>query len=111
MGRLIPHEFIKQVIEICAKSKTVENLNTEIYEDVIVGCRVFLIDKSFGDIYYNFETGKTAFALIKGNKRIFGADNTGRWHIHPFENPKEHLTSEEVDFGWFLKQIENHTIP
>lgn len=107
MIRLVPHEFVKQIIDICANSEIVENLNTEIYEDVIVRCRVFLIDKSFADIYYNFETGKTAFALIKDNDRIFGADNTGKWHIHPFENLKKHLVSEEVDFVWFLKRIEN----
>ena len=105
MGKLMPNELAKQIIDICAESKIVENLRVEVYEDVVVKCRVFLVDSGFIDVYYNSETGRTAFALIKDNKRIFGADNTGEWHIHPFENPKEHRKSDRVDFKWFLEEI------
>ncbi|MFQ5751528.1 MAG: hypothetical protein ACE5HI_05975 [bacterium] len=45
---------------------------------------------NFTDIFYNEETGTTALALIEKGKRIFGADNTGDWYLHPFDNPEDH---------------------
>ena len=36
------------------------------------------------------QPGTTAFALIHQGQRIFGADNTGGWHIHPFAAPERH---------------------
>ena len=36
------------------------------------------------EAFYNEETETTAYAFIRDGQRIFGADNTGRWHFHPF---------------------------
>jgi len=48
-----------------------------------------------------------AFALIKAERRIFGADNTGGWHWHPVDKPESHVpTSQAVTFTEFLGQIE-----
>jgi hypothetical protein len=59
------------------------------------------------DAYHNEATGRTAYALIKERQRIFGADNTGGWHWHPFDAPDEHVTSaDSVPFEAFLDQIE-----
>jgi len=52
-----------------------------------VNLRIPLTFGHFVDIFYNEETGTTAYALIEKGKRIFGADNTGGWHLHSFENP------------------------
>ena len=69
--------------------------------------RAHLADGSFADAFYNEATGKTAFALIKSERRIFGADNTGGWHWHPFETPDSHNpTPEAVTFENFLGRIE-----
>jgi hypothetical protein len=46
-------------------------------------------------------------ALIKEARRTFGADNTGGWHWHPFEEPDSHVAiAEAVAFDEFLGRIE-----
>jgi hypothetical protein len=71
--------------------------------------RAHLIDDSFTDAFYNEATGKTAFALIKNERRIFGADNEGGWHWHPFEAPETHMPAKtSITFDEFLKRIEEH---
>jgi hypothetical protein len=50
--------------------------------DLFIGGRV--------EGYYNQRTQTTAYVLIKDEQRIFGADNTGGWHIHPFDDPQRH---------------------
>jgi hypothetical protein len=59
-------------------------------------------------MFHNQETGTTAFALIKDEKRIFGADNTGTWHLHPFEKPEPHEPSEPIGAGTFVRFVEQH---
>lgn len=40
---------------------------------------------------------------------MFGADNTGGWHLHPFADPNlhEHI-SGSVSFVEFVAEIERH---
>jgi len=78
----------------------------KIFEDSVARIRIFLVDSSFIDVYYNAETKKISFAWIINNKRAYGADNLGNWHIHPFGRPNDHRASAEVDFREFLKNIE-----
>ena len=48
-----------------------------------------------------------AFALIRQGKRIFGADNTGGWHTHPFHSPEQHIPqTQPITFAQFLSQVE-----
>jgi hypothetical protein len=70
--------------------------------------RIFLANRTFLDVYYSGKTGKTAFAQIKDEQRIFGADNTnGKWHWHPYENPQRHdVTNETITFDQFLNDVE-----
>jgi hypothetical protein len=42
------------------------------------------------------------------DKRIFGADNTGGWHLHPFENSEQHEELlREISFADFITAIED----
>ncbi len=69
--------------------------------------RVPLTFGGFIDAFFNQETGTTAFALIRDDKRIFGADNTGGWHLHPFENPEEHRAlANAMTFADFVQAVE-----
>jgi hypothetical protein len=62
----------------------------------------------FIDVFYNEQTGTTAFALIQQNRRVFGADNTGGWHVHPFRDPSLHIAlSQLMSFVDFLAEIES----
>ena len=55
-----------------------------------INLRVPIAVGGFVDAFCNEETGTTAYALIREGQRVFGADNTGGWHIHPFDEPVHH---------------------
>lgn len=61
------------------------------------------------DAFYNEQTDTTAFAFIRKGRRLFGADNTGGWHMHLFSDPGRHEPLEEpLSFAVFVAQIEQH---
>ena len=47
-------------------------------------------------VYFNETTGTMAFALISGQQRVWGVDYDNRrgWHLHPVENPADHVAIE-----------------
>lgn len=72
-----------------------------------IGLRIDVVTDGFIDAFYNERTGTTAYALIHHGQRIFGADNTGGWHIHSFANPDQHSPiSEPMHFAQFVAEIE-----
>lgn len=46
------------------------------------------------DIFYGCKNGRVDLALINEDKRIWGIDNLGGWHIHPLWNEEEHIKAE-----------------
>jgi hypothetical protein len=75
-------------------------------EEPILKCRVYLGSSIFIAVFFNAETIKTSFALIKEGQRIFGADNTRGWHLHPFGNADSHFACEAMSFAAFLDHVE-----
>jgi hypothetical protein len=76
---------------------------------VSINIRIPMTIDGFIDIYYNESTGTTAYALIQNEQRVFGADNTGGWHVHPFNNPAGHNPMPGViSLAEFVEQIEQH---
>ncbi len=83
--------FEARVTSACAASPIVTGVSLVESGVTWLHLRAHLIDGSFVDAFYAFyneATGKTAFALIKDARRVFGADNRGGWHWHPFETPE-----------------------
>ena len=69
--------------------------------------RIALTNDEFVDLFYNEESGRTDFALIKNNLRIYGADNAGGWHLHPFDDPNRHEPLEgPMSIIEFIQTIE-----
>jgi Ethanolamine utilization protein EutJ (predicted chaperonin) len=61
------------------------------------------------DAFYNEQTGTTAFALVRQGQRVFGADNTGGWHVHPFASPERHdPLPGAMTFAQFVAEIERY---
>jgi hypothetical protein len=61
----------------------------------------------FVDAFYNEQTGTLGFALVRDAQRVFGADNTGGWHVHPFADPDRHEPlSGAMSFAEFVAEIE-----
>ena len=48
-------------------------------------------------VYFNEQTGTTAFALLEREKRIWGIDfdNLRGWHLHPVDAPDNHSDIDE----------------
>ncbi len=106
MADLTLEAFEAQVASACAASPVVAGVSTVASGVTWIRLRAHLTDGSFADAFHNEATGKTAFALIKDEKRVFGADNTGGWHWHPFESPESHVpASDAVTFEEFLRRI------
>jgi len=72
-----------------------------------INLRVNLTTGSFIDAFYNEQTGTMAFTLVRQGRRIFGADNTGGWHVHPFADPDRHdPLPDAMSFAEFVAEIE-----
>jgi len=102
-------EFESRVIAICSDSPVVRNISTLASGLTWVQLRAHLVDDSFVDIFYNQITGKTAFAQIRNDRRVFAADNKKGWHWHPREDPGSHKRSDsEITFEEFMHQVEEY---
>jgi hypothetical protein len=76
-----------------------------------INLRVEVTPGGFIDIFYNEETYTTAYALIRADRRVFGADNTGGWHVHPFDDPAQHNPlPDEMSFSEFVALIEQQVL-
>ena len=101
--------FIENVRKTSLASKVVVRVEISIETTRVARARVFLIDLTFVDVYYNQKTGATAFAQIHRAKRIFGADNKQGWHWHPREEPSLHVESKHaISFEEFFRDVEKN---
>ena len=74
-----------------------------------INLRVAITTGGFVDAFYNEQTGTMAFAFIRQGQRIFGTDNTGGWHSHPFAGPDRHdPLPEPMTFAELVVEIERH---
>jgi len=72
-----------------------------------INLRIYLTVGGFIDVFYNQESNRVAYALIQEGQRIYGADNTGGWHVHPFADPLQHVPIiSEMSFLDFVTEIE-----
>jgi len=67
MAKVAAAEFSKAVVGVCSESKAVRIWDVKIFEDSVARIRIFLVDSSFIDVYYNAETKKISFAWIINN--------------------------------------------
>jgi len=100
-------EFEEQII-LVALASTVCDIPVVLRStSTAIKLRVEVRSIGFIDVFYNESTGITAYALIQENQRIFGADNTGGWHTHPFAAPDRHDDLlEAMPFADFIAEVE-----
>ncbi|MDZ7265081.1 MAG: hypothetical protein ONB16_10880, partial [candidate division KSB1 bacterium] len=102
-------EFQHHIFEVAAAARICDVPIVRQIGLASISIRVPLTIGNFIDIFYNRQSDRIAYALIESGNRIFGADNTGGWHIHPFENPANHLPlTTAMTFAEFIKAIEQH---
>ncbi len=95
-------EYAKYVINLCSQYDFITSIEILLLDEPVVKIKAIVDNITFIHIFYNAETQKYSFVLIRENKRIFGADNTKEWHIHPFEDPASHIRSSSLDLKDFL---------
>lgn len=100
-------EFESQVSDIATHSAICGIPVIRRITSTAINIRLSLSTGGFIDVFHNEHTGTTAFTLIYKDRRIFGADNTGGWHIHPFDNPDLHIPiPKAISFAGFVADIE-----
>lgn len=103
------NEFEPAIFEVANRSPIGETPTIRRLTPTAITIRVTLTVGGFVDAFFNEQTGTTAFALIQNDRRIFGADNTGGWHIHPFKHPEQHEPLEQpLSFVQIIETIEQH---
>ena len=105
MGGIDPIDFTKNSINICNQVEEVKGYDTQIIDNLVVKIRVYLIKDLFIDVFYNADTERVSYSLIKSQNRIFGVDNTGNWHTHPFNEPVKHISCSPLSFDAFIKLV------
>jgi hypothetical protein len=109
MAHVSPFEFARAVQSACDRSDLVAGYDVQILDDTVVKVQAILTYDAFIDVFYNADTGKCSYALIEKAARVFGADNAFiGWHIHPFDDPSQHVPSSEISFLDFLRKVEEH---
>jgi hypothetical protein len=101
-------ELYREIINTSVRSALVTGIEPILLEEPVLKLRAHLGILAFIEVFFNEETGKASFALIKNSQRIFGADNTRGWHLHPFDSPESHGPCEEMSFANFLIQVEEN---
>jgi len=104
-------DFEMQVLIVAAGSSVCGIPVVRRVMPVSINLRVPLTVGGFVDVFYNDQSGTTGYALIQGNQRVFGADNTDGWHVHPFDDPTRHdPLPAPMSFGDFVAAIEQHYV-
>lgn len=65
-------QLLDEIYTETARKSYLKSISIKV-EGPILKCRAHL-NSSFIDVFFNEDTGTTAFTLIKGNRRIFGID-------------------------------------
>ena len=89
--------FLQALLEALAGLSFVESVDLQT-EAIVVRGRVQLEGDRFLQVYFNEETGTTAYALIEEGERTWGVDYDALrgWHEHPPADPDRHRDIEPM---------------
>jgi hypothetical protein len=108
LAPLTLREAYRHIVDTSAQSPVVIGIEPLLLEEPVLKLRVHLGASLFIDVFLNAETSKTSCTLIKDAQRIFGADNTRGWHLHPCGSPESHCPCDAMSFASFLRQVEEN---
>jgi hypothetical protein len=100
-------EFEKQVYSVAIASPFCHVPVVVRLTPAAIKLRIEVVTGGFIDVFYNEQTSTTAYAFVRQERRIFGVDNTGGRHVHPFVDPLLHEPLPgSMSFEDFVKAIE-----
>ena len=102
--------FVEELLHALAQSDIFGSVSLQ-SEGPVVNGYAFIREREecFLRFYFNEATGTTAFALIEHNRRIWGIDFDNRrgWHMHPLEDPTQHLPIAPQSIEDIVRQLTN----
>jgi hypothetical protein len=103
-------QLLYELQQACDRSPLVSYIEERVVDADILSVRVHLtVAHTFINVFYNVTTDKAAFALVKGERRLYGVDNAKMgWHRHPFHDPDQHVPCAPVRFEDFLADAETY---
>ena len=100
-------EFEQQIFAVAMRSSICDIPAVRRLTSTSISLRVSIATGGFVDAFYNEQTDTMAFAFIREGQRLFGVDNTGGWHVHPFSDPARHdPLADPLSFAEFVDEIE-----
>ena len=98
--------FASELLRALATVETIERVALQSEGPVVKG-RAYVATELFLEFYFNEQTGTMAFALIGDQGRIWGIDrdNIRGWHLHPPENPMEHVRIEKLSVSEIVERL------
>lgn len=104
-------EFRRQVYAVAATSPICGVPLVRRLTSTSINLRVDILTGDFIDAFYNEQTDTVAYAVIRDGKRVFGADNTGGWHIHSWDRPMSHTNLPGPwQFVEFIEAVEKQVL-
>ena len=102
-------EFERQVYAVAAASPICGVPLLRRLTPTSVNLRLDIATGDFIDVFFNEQTDTLAYAVSHDGKRVFGADNTGGWHIHPWLRPANHeALAGSMSFDNFVETVEKY---
>jgi hypothetical protein len=98
--------FVSELLNGLSSFETVPSVTSQAEGPTVRGRAQFEKDL-FLAFYYNQVTGTQAFALVQGEKRIWGIDydKVRGWHEHPIGQPDLHLNLEAQTINSVLQRL------
>jgi hypothetical protein len=94
----------RAAVTVVLPTATVEQVSRTL---VVIKLRVELNRNRFIDVFFNSRNGRTDLAVVEGGQRVFGYDNLGGWHRHPFDSPEDREVCMPPDLDDFVHQAAN----
>lgn len=104
---MIIYLFLDEIKDAINKFFPNANIDYRIIRTTHLYVRITINEDTFIDIYFNTETGRKDFSLIYKNERIYGFDNLGGWHYHPYETPTQHISCPEPKIEDVFKEMKS----
>lgn len=89
-------ELLAEAKEALDKIWFIQSIEEVEHTDITLSLRLHIRPGLFVQIFYGERTGSLYFALIEGNRRVFGIDRQHEhWHLHPFGATETHQPLDE----------------
>ena len=98
--------FASELLRALATVEAIEQVVLQSEGPVVKG-RAYVTAEMFLEFYFNEKTGTMAFALIRDRGRVWGIDqdNIRGWHLHPLENPMEHVEINKLSVSEVVERL------